>query len=272
MQGADLHQNWGPSEVVNTRAFANTLGLNLDGQIRVSHNRVTDNTETGMRFDFAGATLKDNVIARNRVGVILDEARADVLHNRIVANTSAGIRYDMWQTGTVTENLIASNGVGIELSNNIFNRIEVRDNTVRRNKGAGIKGGNASSTIERNRVEGNDGTGIVSGCTPTRRNAVYGNSENGISSDCRDDADPPIEDNDVRRNAKDGILVRNNSGLVEVTGNRVRANGDDGIDVDGLAIEVDDDAAWSPDGGHVAATAGYRGQTAAAILPVPKRW
>jgi hypothetical protein len=254
-QGADLFLNEGPAEVIDTIAARNTIGLNLDGQVRVARSRIVDNTGLGIALDFTGATIEDNLIARNRTGIELEEADAEITRNRILANSGSGITYGYWQEGKVTRNLIARNGQGIN-----FNRsdIAVLDNRVVANEGTGIFGTSRAALIEGNAALSNGGNGIVTGCTPVRRNSARRNGWNGIVVTCSfDDEEAPlpthvIAANDVRRNAADGILVRDADAPVRLEANRADGNGDDGIDVNGHRFLLDDDLVWSPDGSLVA--------------------
>ena len=175
--------------------------------------------------------------------------------------TSAGIGYDMPANRNVlTENLIASNGVGIDAQqqHHQHNLGPAKYRTAEQGRGA--QTGNASATIARNRVEGNDGMASSPGCTPIRATAFTDNSENGISSTAGRQTKPTrptIEENDVRlerevtASATTRALLRSRA-----TTTRGR-NGDDGIDVDGQRLLGRRVAAWSLDGGHCRRAAGY---------------
>jgi TolB protein len=228
----------------------------------IMRSRFTGNSEVAIGMSEQVGTVTDNVVSGNGAGILVGENDGTVARNRVTDNRGLGISWHFSGQGAIRDNVVARNGNGIAVGT--FASPQVTGNVVTRNAGYGIRGHwdhDVGSHIAGNLVSRNGGDGVVvtgnGPCATVERNAVSRNGENGILvTDTTDVSTCPqerIADNRVIRNRLDGIHVSDNRGPVLLDRNRAERNGDDGIDVDPLPLELFAPA-WSPDGSRIAFT------------------
>ena len=142
-------------------------------------------------------------------------AQRNVLRRLAILDNGTGVRFFRVSDNALEESTVAGNRLaGVDM-NDTSGGNRVHENLIARNL-TGINLYGRGEEVSRNRVVDNELTGILVGLLP---NPFFSA------------ADVRVVDNVVEGNGGDGIWTRQGSGFL-IEGNRARANGDDGIDVD----------------------------------------
>jgi len=157
-------------------------------------------------------TIVNNTIVANApAGVYCDGSAAVVIDNLISNDQQIGIYAKNGSCLRIKGNAIRGNRIGISTVGEVTSQLDVRNNTLSKNKRAAIEAEAASATIYNNVIYENEGVGIR--CLPTPleivNNTIVANGRAGIVSESPS-AVPTIKNNIITHNGDAGIRAAGN--------------------------------------------------------------
>ena len=239
--GIDIYEGQGAVE--DNRITHGGIAFGHGSSVRVEGNLILAPSAGSGIFvaDASAGKLVHNRVLGGAVGIAIGghSGNGEIKNNVVANNSDAGISLSTDEVPSrIEQNTVYGNGEGIRLFHEPFGDL-VTGNRVFRNRGNGISAESVGLMVG-NRVYQNGGDGIAGGETMVA-NRVFSNGGNGI----RAEGGRLVQDNVAARNGLDGIFI--GPGFRgSVTGNTVRANGDDGIDVEESAGDPIFTLAWAP--------------------------
>jgi hypothetical protein len=254
--------------IANNTIMFNTIGINLFANAEaettlIDTNTVVNNNLVGVLVQQrSAATITNNMINQNGiqtllvapppvadfadalilgVGIAVDnESSAVISDNDIDINLFGGIVVERNATAEIARNNIRNNGIapngfGLVLFDNAAAAVTtITRNTISANQGTGVvvADGSAAEILE-NTLSQNVGAGLFvlnSADTEIMSNLVQGNL-NGILTQFA--TSTVVTDNSIIGNFFDGIRLESLSEMVRIENNSVSSNGEDGVQIDG---------------------------------------
>ncbi|MDY6951682.1 MAG: right-handed parallel beta-helix repeat-containing protein, partial [Thermodesulfobacteriota bacterium] len=152
-------------------------------------------------------TIVNNAIVANRpAGVFCAGGAAVIMDNVISNDQQIGIFAKDGSSLTIRENVIRGNRIGISTVGEVPSQLDVRNNTLSRNKRAAIEAEAATGAIYNNVIYENEGVGIRCLLTPLEivNNTIVANGRAGIVAESPSQA-PTVKNNIITHNGDAGI-------------------------------------------------------------------
>jgi parallel beta-helix repeat protein len=127
------------NQITNNKGYGISLEYGSNNNV-LSQNEIVANAEDGVNFESSvSSTVVENYVAENDGNGIFFRSIQDsnVIGNNVTLNKGCGIGFGYGPNGTIRENIISRNGVGIWISNAVENTIT--RNTIAENDGWGIR-------------------------------------------------------------------------------------------------------------------------------------
>jgi parallel beta-helix repeat protein len=241
-----INDNYVGVDITGTVAVPNGSGINLGfGASTVTNNLVAGNNGNGI---WAYQTITDQVdINNNRIGV-------DV-NNNPMGNGSNGIEFQIFNDSTntinVNDNVISNNlGAGgvYTTQSNIQSGMRIFNNTIDANLNTGIAISHHQVEIFNNTVTGNNnGLGITN--TPNDLNVHDNNLSNNLGSGANVSGANHTYNNNTANNNGGGGLELSLSGTITVTNNTANNNVGGGISASGNSGTINNNTTTNNDFG-----------------------
>jgi parallel beta-helix repeat protein len=202
-------------------------GASLEGDSTTFiDNRIENAVFDGIQVAGSTSASLNDTIQGNEIfgsqqdGILLLKAHGAVIGgtspgagNSVSGSQSAGLDVEQSTNVNAANNLLVTNGIGVNFTNSSFNLLQ-------------------QNTVEFNRLEGIDVTGDQGDVI--LKNTVLGNATSGLQASgillFNVSGAEAVENNSVLQNHSNGIAVDSTSAAgVKVTGNTVKGNGGDGI-------------------------------------------